>query len=143
MKKKSPNRRNFLKNAALLGWALPAVVTDQTDQHWMAPKDSSTSTEKSSESNRFSLLITSDIHAQIHTHDEFFWENGKAVYKKRGGLAVLKTMIDRLRKSSPNNILYDGGDFFHGHGVASLSEGEALIPLINAFQYDQIGRAHV
>lgn len=138
MKKKSPNRRNFLKNAALLGWALPTVVTNQTDREWFDTNENFSSPGKSNISNRFSLLITSDIHAQIHTHDEFFWENGQAVYKKRGGLAVLKTMIDRLRKSSPNNILYDGGDFFHGHGVASLSEGEALIPLINAFQYDLI-----
>jgi 2',3'-cyclic-nucleotide 2'-phosphodiesterase (5'-nucleotidase family) len=78
------------------------------------------------------------LHAQLHTHDEFFWENEKAVYKKRGGLAVLKTMVDSLRAQHPQNILYDGGDYFHGHGVASMSEGEALIPLMNAFNYDLI-----
>src|SRR5437868_1670222 len=44
--------------------------------------------------NKFTILHTSDIHAQLHTHDEFFFENGKAVYRKRGGFAVLKTMID-------------------------------------------------
>jgi sulfur-oxidizing protein SoxB len=88
--------------------------------------------------NEFSIFITTDLHAQIHTHDEFFWENGKAIYKKRGGLAVLKTMVEALRTSHPQNILYDGGDYFHGHGVASLSEGEALIPLMNAFKYDLI-----
>jgi 2',3'-cyclic-nucleotide 2'-phosphodiesterase (5'-nucleotidase family) len=88
--------------------------------------------------NEFSILITTDLHAQIHTHDEFFWENNEAVYRKRGGLAVLKTMIDSLRKQHPNHILYDGGDYFHGHAIASLSEGEALIPLMNAFNYDLI-----
>src|SRR5690348_5474017 len=30
------------------------------------------------------LLHTADIHAQLLTHDEFFIENGKPVYKKRG-----------------------------------------------------------
>lgn len=138
MKKKSPNRRNFLKNAALLGWALPSIVTDQTEQDCLTAKESFSVPAESSAGNNFSLFITSDIHAQIHTHDEFFWENGNPVYKKRGGLAVLKTMINQLKKASPNHILFDGGDFFHGHGVASLSEGEALIPLINALEYDLI-----
>ena len=47
-------------------------------------------------------------------------------------------MLDQLRAIHPQNILYDGGDYFHGHGVASLSEGEALITLMNAFKYDLI-----
>ena len=90
-------------------------------------------------SNRFTILYTSDIHAQLHTHDEFFWENGKAVYRKRGGLAVLKTMINHYRKQNPaNTLLIDGGDYFHGSAVASLTEGEALIPLLNDFNYDLI-----
>ena len=41
---------------------------------------------------KITLLQTADIHAQLYTHDEFFLENNKAVYKKRGGFAVLKTM---------------------------------------------------
>ena len=89
--------------------------------------------------NQFTILYTSDIHAQLHTHDEFFWENGKSVYRKRGGLAVLKTMINHFRKQNPaNTILIDGGDYFHGSAVASLTEGEAMIPLLNDFNYDLI-----
>ena len=91
------------------------------------------------DSSHFTILYTTDIHAQLHTHDEFFWENGKAVYKKRGGLAVLKTMINHYRKQNPaNTLLIDGGDYFHGSAVASLTEGEALIPLLNDFNYDLI-----
>ncbi len=83
------------------------------------------------------VLITTDIHSQINTHDEFFWENNQAVYKKRGGMAVLKTMIDSYKKKNPaNTIVYDGGDYFHGHAVASLTEGEALIPIFNNLGYD-------
>jgi S-sulfosulfanyl-L-cysteine sulfohydrolase len=83
------------------------------------------------------ILITTDIHSQLNTHDEFFWENNQAVYRKRGGMAVLKTMINSLRNENPDNtILYDGGDYFHGHAVASLTEGEALIPIFNDMEYD-------
>ena len=135
------NRRNFIKNAAVLGMGVPAAIgpvsaafaSDANTDH--ANTNAGTSKQAS---NQFSIFITTDLHAQLHTHDEFFWENEKPVYKKRGGLAVLKTMIDALRTQHPQNILYDGGDYFHGHGVASLSEGEALIPLMNAFNYDLI-----
>ena len=135
------NRRNFIKNAAVLGMGVPAVLgpvsaafaSDANTEYTNANAGTSKQAP-----NQFSIFITTDLHAQIHTHDEFFWENEKPVYKKRGGLAVLKTMIDALRTQHPQNILYDGGDYFHGHGVASMSEGEALIPLMNAFNYDLI-----
>jgi 2',3'-cyclic-nucleotide 2'-phosphodiesterase (5'-nucleotidase family) len=133
------NRRNFIKNAAVLGFGVPAAIGPVSAA--FAASDSASGAEAGSQQqapNQFSLFITTDLHAQLHTHDEFFWENEKAVYKKRGGLAVLKTMIDGLRAQHPQNILYDGGDYFHGHGVASMSEGEALIPLMNAFNYDLI-----
>jgi len=85
------------------------------------------------------ILHTSDIHAQLHTHDEFFYENKKAVYKKRGGFGVLKTMIDALRAEDPENTLViDGGDCLQGGGVAALSEGRAMVPLMNRIGYDLI-----
>lgn len=143
MKKNNADRRNFIKNVAVLGFGVPASFTTigqaqaNTNNRMDTTKLNSNLTTQQAD-NEFSIFITTDLHAQIHTHDEFFWENGKAVYKKRGGLAVLKTMVDQLRASHPQNILYDGGDYFHGHGVASLSEGEALIPLMNTFKYDLI-----
>ena len=88
---------------------------------------------------KFTILHTSDIHAQLHTHDEFFLENGKPVYRKRGGFGVLKTMIDTLRAEDPENTLViDGGDCFQGGGVAAMSEGRALVPLMNHIGYDLI-----
>lgn len=119
------SRRDFLKKAALAGAgsALGQSVLAAPDQH--------------PATRRITLLYTSDIHAQLNTHDEFFWENNQPIYRKRGGLAVLKTMINHFRNQNPaNTLLIDGGDYFHGSAVASLTEGEALIPLINEFQYD-------
>ena len=145
MKNKNADRRSFLKNAALLGIGIPGAISissaasaGENKSVDGMQKNATKSASDTPLSNEFSIFITTDLHAQIHTHDEFFWEEGKAVYKKRGGLGVLKTMIDVLRLKYPQNILYDGGDYFHGHGIASLSEGEALIPLMNAFNYDLI-----
>ena len=142
MKKNNADRRSFIKNAAFLGFGVPASLTSiskaQANTNNKIDQATDSNEANTQAENEFSIFITTDLHAQIHTHDEFFWENGKAVYKKRGGLAVLKTMLDQLRAIHPQNILYDGGDYFHGHGVASLSEGEALITLMNAFKYDLI-----
>lgn len=139
------NRRNFIKNAAVLGIGVPAALGPVSAAFAAGSNTENASIDANAHAgtskqapNQFSVFITTDLHAQIHTHDEFYWENEMPIYKKRGGLAVLKTMIDALRAQHPQNILYDGGDYFHGHGVASLSEGEALIPLMNAFNYDLI-----
>lgn len=129
------SRRAFLKKTALagLGTSLATVAVAMPDQKKERNPDERIM------STRFTILYTSDIHAQLYTHDEFFWENNKAIYRKRGGLAVLKTMINYFRKQNPaNTILIDGGDYFHGSAVASLTEGEALIPLLNEFNYDLI-----
>jgi 2',3'-cyclic-nucleotide 2'-phosphodiesterase (5'-nucleotidase family) len=135
----SNNRREFLKKSALAGAA--AVFVPISNISASINSELNDAVESNLESahsiQTITFLITSDIHSQLNTHDEFFWENNQAVYKKRGGMAVLKTMIDSFRKANPNNtILYDGGDYFHGHAVASLTEGEAMIPIFNKLGYD-------
>ena len=120
-------RRPFLRGMAGLAAQLAAQPV------WAAAASDDRKT------TRFTILHTADIHAQLYTHDEFFFENGQAVYRKRGGFAVLKTMIDRLRAENPaNTIVIDGGDCFQGGGVAALSQGRALAPLMNRIGYDLV-----
>jgi len=134
------SRRDFLINLSLTGAALtgmPAVAGAITgdpgrEREWLR-----SNVLKEGKAKKITILHTADIHSQLSTHDEFFWENGKPVYKKRGGFAVLKTMLNTLRKDNPGNTLViDGGDCFQGGGVAALSEGRAIIPLINNIGYD-------
>lgn len=136
----SGNRRSFFKKSALFG--LAAFLKPVANFASTAPAANASKNypiKPTTPETKITILITADIHSQLNTHDEFFWENNQAVYRKRGGLAVLKTMIDTYRKENPNNtILYDGGDFFHGHAIASLTEGEALIPIFNQLNYDLI-----
>lgn len=132
-------RRHFLKRSALAGAAtalggIPAAAASLAASATHAETDA-----PGHGSAHLTILMTSDIHAQLHTHDEFFWEQGKPVFRRRGGLAVLRTMIEDFRARDPlNTLLFDGGDFFHGSAVATLTEGEALIPILNAFDYDLI-----
>ena len=138
MKDQSKNRRGFIKNSLLAGLGtmmIPNIAKSQASEN--ISEAASSEEDRSKKSQQITILVTSDIHSQLNTHDEFFWENNQAVYKKRGSLAVLKTMIDSYKKKNPENtIVYDGGDFFHGHAIASMTEGEALIPIFNAMEYD-------
>lgn len=126
----SSSRRTFLKSSALLGVGASLFRFPSAQAH---PNDL-----QQDEMKKITILYTADIHGQLFTHDEFFWENGGPVYRKRGGLAVLKTMIDHYRNENPNTLLIDGGDYFHGSALASLTEGEALIPIMNELHYDLI-----
>ena len=141
------SRREFLKKATGFGMALgiggglvsPLSASALIDGDG-AMKSKEMFRNKAVINNKasvVSLLQTADIHAQLLVHDEFFIENGKPVYKKRGGYASLKTMINSLRSQNPGNtFLIDGGDCFQGGGVAALSEGQAIVPLMNNIGYD-------
>ena len=140
------SRRDFLKRAGSLGLALglggglipvSASALHTVDATLKSKEFFSNRAVKQDKAKVITLLQTADIHAQLLTHDEFFIENGNPVYKKRGGYAVLKSMIQHLRAQNPTNtMLIDGGDCFQGGGVAALSEGRAIVPLMNNIGYD-------
>ena len=139
--RQASDRREFLKSVGLMGLGLglaPAIT------YWLQDKASMREIIKnpavaSGKAQHVTILHTSDIHGQLDIHDEFFWENGKAVFKKRGGFASLKTMLDTLRKENPfNTLVVDGGDCFQGSAVAALSQGQAIIPLVNKMNYDLV-----
>jgi 2',3'-cyclic-nucleotide 2'-phosphodiesterase (5'-nucleotidase family) len=132
-------RKDFLKRigAAAVGLGIaPLAGLALTENEGKSKEILRSNVVRSGKVNHITLLQTSDIHGQINVHDEFFWEEGKATYKKRGGFAHLKTLINEIRKSNPNTILMDGGDCFQGSAVASLTQGESMIPLMNNLKYD-------
>jgi sulfur-oxidizing protein SoxB len=109
------SRRDFLKkfslSFAMAGLPLAASALNSSDSEKQSEEMFRNQAIKNGKANIVTILHTADIHAQLLTHDEFFIENGKPVYKKRGGYAVLKTMIDELRNQYPGNtMLIDGGD---------------------------------
>ncbi|MEB2778159.1 bifunctional metallophosphatase/5'-nucleotidase [Algoriphagus sp. D3-2-R+10] len=82
------------------------------------------------------ILQTTDVHCQIHAHDELFWENEKAVFRKTGGYSHLKTFLDRERSKAEHSFLMDTGDMFQGSELSVKTTGEAMVPILNALDYD-------
>jgi S-sulfosulfanyl-L-cysteine sulfohydrolase len=141
------SRREFFKNAGKLGLGLgiggglispiAAAALDSNEANYTAKTIEETNSVKNGRVQVLTLLHTADIHSQLDIHDELFLENGKPVYKKRGGFSTLKTMVNELRKKNPlNTLVIDGGDCFQGSGIAALTEGRAIIPLMNNIGYD-------
>jgi S-sulfosulfanyl-L-cysteine sulfohydrolase len=130
-------RRSFLQQVASMGLG-PALASRLQGRASAAEFAASQAVRKGS-AQHLTILHTCDIHAQLDTHDEFFYENRRAAYKRRGGFAILRTMIDQLRRQNPGRTLVvDGGDCFQGSAVAALSKGQAVVPLINRIGYDLV-----
>lgn len=147
LKVSDASRREFLKKAGGLGLTLgigaglitpvSASALNQNDAGLQSREMFGNKAVRKGKASVMTILHTADIHAQLLTHDEFFVENGKPVYKRRGGYATLKTMVNELRSKNPGNtLLIDGGDCFQGSAVAALSKGKAIVPLMNNIGYD-------
>mgnify|MGYP002371952338 FL=1 len=85
------NRRDFLKSVGTLGIGAGIIqpIHALTNQPSTEKKDTPTAVQRTT----ISILQTTDVHCQIHPHDELFWENDKAVYRKTGGYAYITSML--------------------------------------------------
>ena len=135
------DRREFLRHAGAMGLGLglgPVSAFGLQGQAEAAAMAGSAAVQ-AGKAQHLTILQTSDIHAQLDVHDEFFYEGGRPVFKRRGGFATLRTMLTTLRKQNPERtLLVDGGDCFQGSAVAALSKGEAIVPLMNLIGYDLV-----
>ena len=129
-------RRNFLKFSTLAGLGIAAnplssfSATNDEEKNIAELK-----TEIKPGQQVVSLLQTTDVHCQLHPHDELFWEHGKSVFRKTGGYANLKTYFDIARKKNPNTFIIDTGDMFQGSELSVKTTGKALQPILNALGY--------
>lgn len=92
--------------------------------------------ENPKENFKVTIFQTTDVHCQIHPHDELYWENGESVFKKAGGYANLHTFIQEERAKTENSFLIDTGDMFQGSMLSVKTEGEAMVPILNGMSYD-------
>jgi 2',3'-cyclic-nucleotide 2'-phosphodiesterase (5'-nucleotidase family) len=135
------NRRKFLRNSLLAGFGAsfaPVALPGKTPSSDAAANAPFFENEGAGATNSgtISLLQTTDVHCQIHPHDELFWENGQAVFRKTAGYAHIATLFDKARKANPNTFIVDTGDMFQGSELSVKTTGQAITPILNALGYD-------
>ena len=135
-------RRDFLRNTILtgIGASLSPLAATATATATAIPTDGTLPSVaddfEAPQSGTLTLLQTTDVHCQIHPHDEMFWENGKMVFRKTAGYAQLATMLDKIRKQNPNTFTIDTGDMFQGSELSIKTTGKAFVPILDALGYD-------
>ncbi len=131
------SRRNFLQKSLLASVAVSSPITilgkNQAENTVSGRQD----LESENKNGTITFLQTTDVHCQLHAHDELFWENNKLTFRKTGGYAHLATALDVLKKENPENtITIDTGDMFQGSLLSVKTTGQAFVPLLNALNYD-------
>ncbi len=129
------NRRDFLKKMGVVT-SLSALGMPTLSFSFDEKKQNSLSEKKTAQSTKISIFQTTDVHCQVHPHDELFWEDNKAVFRKTGGYAYIKTLFDNWRKENPNSFFIDTGDMFQGSELSSKTTGQVMIPILNAMGYN-------
>ena len=132
------SRRNFLQKGLLVTAVVgrPATLLANNQSENISLKALNMDSVKN-KSGKITFLQTTDVHCQLHAHDELFWENEKLTFRKTGGYAHLATALDVLKKENPENtITLDTGDMFQGSMLAVKTTGQAFVPLLNALNYD-------
>jgi S-sulfosulfanyl-L-cysteine sulfohydrolase len=137
----SADRRKFLKNLGTLGLGVTVagnVLANEEGkevlEEILSPEPKPCKNEKGE--TVIQILQTTDVHCQIHAHDELFWENEKIVFRKTGGYAEMAAFLKDLKKKNPNSFLMDTGDMFQGSELSVATTGEAFVPILDALDYD-------
>jgi 2',3'-cyclic-nucleotide 2'-phosphodiesterase (5'-nucleotidase family) len=132
------NRRTFLKNSLIGG--LAGAIPVSTLTACVSGSDSDKPQEAGAtdaKNGKITFLQTTDVHCQLHQHDELFWENEEIVFRRTGGYAHLSTALKQLKAENPENtLIMDTGDMFQGSMLSVLTEGSAFMPILNAMNYD-------
>ncbi len=129
------DRRNFIKSVSAVGATIGVGGISQLVAN--SPVQHDLMSEKAYPSEfEVTILQTTDIHCQIHPHDELFWENNEKVYRKTGGYAHLSTYLKKIRKKKDHVFTIDTGDMFQGSELSVKTMGQAISPILDALEYD-------
>ena len=135
------NRRNFLQKTILGGIGIGLTPVAALAENNIVNENTPLSKNEDFEAPQggkktITLLQTTDVHCQVHPHDELFWENNQAVFRKTAGYAQLATLFDGVRKRNPDTFIIDTGDMFQGSMLSVKTMGTAYVDILNALGYD-------
>lgn len=83
------------------------------------------------------LIELNDLHANLIGHKDLLRNSDGSTYVgMRGGMARMKTLIERVRAENPNTVVMNIGDTYHGGVEAFYSLGNAVSDPLNALGID-------
>lgn len=86
---------------------------------------------------KLTFIELNDLHANLVGHKDLVRKpDGTTAVAMRGGMARIKTLIDKARTSNPNTVVMNIGDTFHGGVEAFYSLGNAVADPLNALGID-------
>ncbi len=89
------------------------------------------------EGERLTILQMNDSHGYLDLHQELFWAGDHVEYRKVGGYGRIAAVLKQIREENPGRVLaFDCGDTIHGTYAPVVTEGEALVPILNAIGFD-------
>jgi len=133
---RSTSRRNFLRYSTLAGVGITHNPLSALAYNKENLKTESIGIETTPGQQVVTLLQTTDVHCQLHPHDELFWENEKIVFRTTGGYAHVATLIKEIKAKNPNTFVLDTGDMFQGSQLSVETTGKALQPILNSIGYN-------
>lgn len=78
------------------------------------------------ETQKLTIVHVNDVHGRLK-----FDEGQKEI-----GYGRLKTIVDELKEDNPNVLLLNAGDTFHGVVDVNLTDGKAMVDLMNEVGFD-------
>lgn len=80
------NRRTFIKNSLMGGLVGALPVSALSSCASGTAVDEVKEGASDAKNGKITFLQTTDVHCQLHQHDELFWENEEIVFRRTGGL---------------------------------------------------------
>lgn len=90
------------------------------------------------EKKSLTLIQINDAHGYIAPHNEVFFEANGIQVREAGGYARIKTLVDQIREDAENSIFLDCGDTFHGTFITTQTQGNAILPVLNAMGIEAV-----
>lgn len=89
-----------------------------------------------SPSKQLTILQMNDSHGYLDLHEEMFWAGDHAEYRKAGGYGRIAALLNHVREERPGQVLaFDCGDTIHGTYAAVQTQGQAMVPILNAMGF--------
>lgn len=86
---------------------------------------------------QLTIAFFADLHGQISTHAELFWERDRQWIAQAGGIDRMATIIKGLRDAQPGKVLVvDGGDTIQGSALATWTQGAAVVQALHVLDVD-------